>query len=172
MGHDALPRLATAAQLMLSGDVREFVVSGGRHDPPEYTGAAHAHRAMLGIGLSVDPDKLTVESESQNTHEQAVNVIGMALKKNWRNLLLVASPYHIPRAMLTFIQELVEQDATEKIRLIPVPASATRWSDSPDGMAKTRMQLIHDEFRKIDEYNEVAPFHVGVNYLNYWEQNG
>ena len=55
------------------------------------------------------PSKAIVhESLSQNTREQAIEIIKMAKLNGWNKLILVASHYHQYRAYLTFLKEVLK----------------------------------------------------------------
>lgn len=167
-GEDARPRLSVAAQVLASGGVRSVVLSGGLNRPPRWMGAESMAPLLMGAGVS--PSRITVEPESLNTREQAVNVIQVALRQDWHRLLIIASAYHTPRAHLTFVRRLNEIGEASEIHVLAVPASHTRWFEPPEGMDRTRIELLEEEFRKIEEYREhVATYQEGLEYLRAWE---
>lgn len=170
-GQDAAPRIAAGAELMRSMGCPKILLSGGVDGPKGVIGADRAKGKMMGYG--VNPGLIEIEVESQNTKEQAVNVINRLEDKPTQNLMLMASPYHAPRAFLTFLRELQARAMTHKVRLLCLPASQCKWSDKAEGSEETRLALYEDEFRKIEEYGpDVATYAEGVEYLSWWEQNG
>jgi uncharacterized SAM-binding protein YcdF (DUF218 family) len=169
-GEDAAARLATGVQLFASQAAPWLVLSGGRHEPPRSIGADALLSDVLGRGVA--PDRVLRDATSQNTHEQAVNVAEMAARYRWRRLLLVASPYHVPRAFLTFLAVLraTKQDTT--VRVIPVPCADVPWFQSPPGVTETRAALLAVEYAKIDAHQstgDVATYAQGLDYLKWWE---
>lgn len=167
-GEDVVPRADIALQLWKQGAAPGIVFSGGKQDPPRWVGAEAMRLDFLGRGVA--PDRIMVEDVSQNTREQAINVVAMAIEKEWKRLLLVASGYHLPRAFLTFLRALEDVDATETIRLVPVPASQSAWRLPPDGMEESRFALLDAEFAKVEEYIlDVARYRHGIEYLSFWE---
>ena len=58
-------------------------------------------------------EELVLESESRNTHENAVFTARLFKEHGWRSALLVTSGMHMPRALASF----------RKAGLDPVPAS-------------------------------------------------
>src|SRR5688500_9662290 len=91
-GDDAIPRINTAAGLMAQNGAPLVLVSGGLDDPPHIHGAHRLAGALMALGVA--PGCIMTEETSTNTYEQAQNVIGIAVEKGWRRLLLVASSYH------------------------------------------------------------------------------
>jgi hypothetical protein len=169
-GEDGMPRYRTAFHAFKMGLAPVIVLSGGKHDD-SHIDAKHAELALIGSPYGVSPDKLITESASQNTHEQAVNVIEMAQDKGWTKLLLIASAYHLPRAFLTFIHTLAIEGAN-LIRVVPVAAASTSWQCPPDGLELSRERLFQGEDDKIAQYQQaghVASYASGIAYLKRWE---
>lgn len=172
-GEDAEARGAVALELFRQGAAPVVVCSGGIQDPPRRLSGDAAGALLLARGLA--PDRILIEPASQNTREQAVNVLALAIANEWHRLLLVASPYHLPRAFLTFLKAIQEADglvphACDTIQLVAVPASQMPWWGSPPGTSALRLDLLADEYEKIHRYREhVAGYAEGLAYLRYWE---
>lgn len=170
-GEDAEARLQTAAGLMGHGDggARHVLLSCGKSDPPAVMSAKDAHKKALTLGLA--PGKVSLENESQNTHEQAVACLSFAAGREWKRIILIASPYHQYRAFLTFLAVLQRQGLDKAIQMISLPASHVPWSGKPEGVFHTRLELLEAEFAKCDEYGEhVATWREGIEYLTHWER--
>lgn len=175
MGEDAEVRLRTGLNLLAARGAPMLVLSGGRSEPPAVMDAKDGHRKLLGLG--VDPEFIRLEDQSQNTHEQAAHVVAIAVAEQWRNLLVVASPYHLPRAVLTFVAELKRRGLDRTIHVIGIPASDTqtvsngRWWQRVPGRHLYRVALLDDEAGKVDAYGEhVASYADGLEYLRFWEE--
>lgn len=167
-GEDANPRLALATQIMRQHGAHLVVLSGGKHEPPRWRGADALVPELLGAGVS--NDRILRETSSMNTRQQAVIIAQMAVEKGWKRLLLVASPYHVYRAFLTFLRALQEVGKDTEIQLLVAAASQSSWFKSPEGMDVSRLDLLSTELCKIEEYGEhVATYEEGLNYLAYWE---
>lgn len=167
---DGTTRLPAAVQLLRTGAAPFIVVSGGLDKPPHCITAEKMAGLLMGMG--VGPDRILLDSESKNTQEQARHVFRLAEQENWSRLLIVASPYHAPRAFLTFLKELQRIDKDRAVHVVMVPASQAPWFAKPDGLEVTRFDLLDDEFRKVDVYGEqghVASWDDGIEYLRYWE---
>jgi uncharacterized SAM-binding protein YcdF (DUF218 family) len=167
---DGEGRLDFALGLMAGGGADKLVLSGGRDRKPFSLTAHDLARAAIDRGM--DPSRLVLEAASQNTREQAVNVVAMAVEREWAQLLLVASPFHSYRAFLTFVQALRDAGMHEKIRVINAPASQLPWFKVPEGEHGDRLALLAGELNKIDTYHDVghvASYADGLEYLRYWE---
>lgn len=172
MGEDALPRLGTAVD-MLQQSVSDvpLVLTGALHEPPRLVGAEHGAAKALGLGVA--PDRVLVEPRAKNTHEQAVEVLKLAVANEWKRLALVASPYHLPRAFLTFLREVERCGLYDGLHLVPVPAAACPWWQAPAGMQMRRVDLLPVEYEKIVLYRtqgHVASYADGLAYLRRWEK--
>jgi hypothetical protein len=166
-GEDADARLEVTYQIFKQRAANTIVVTGGLQD--ESKKSADTLRHSL-IGKGVSPHVIVVDDEAKNTREQAVNVIDLAVRNDWKRLLLVASAYHCPRSYLTFLKRLKELDLEERIHISIVPASQSKWFGCPEGMNEERLDLLAREYAKIDTYEEhVARTDEGIDYLRYWE---
>jgi uncharacterized SAM-binding protein YcdF (DUF218 family) len=166
-GEDGIERSKVAVQLVRQEGAPFIVLSGGV-EGDSLKGAVSCQSFVMGQGVS--PTRIIVEKESTNTREQAVNVVKIAAEKEWRRLLIVASPYHAPRAMLTFLKALQEVGKEKEIQLIAVPASHLAWWKSPEGNKRTRLELLSGEMGKIAMYPEhISTYSDGLSYLHEWE---
>ena len=109
----ALRAIETARVYRLLGDPL-VIVSGGVNDKlpgaaPESEAYAIAVRA-----LGVPADRIVSESESHNTHEEAVVLKRMLAERRIERFVLVTSPLHMHRSLATFAAE----------GLYPVPSPA------------------------------------------------
>ena len=168
-GEDAGPRLAAGHELFKQGAAPFIVVTGGLADPPHLLSAGMLRNRLIGAG--VHDNRIIVDSESCHTRQQADTTISLAIEKQWQRLILVASPYHQPRACLTFLAALQKAGKSETIRLISIAANQTSQWTCPDGISITRDQLFTIELEKIERYRalgDVASYEDGLKYLEYW----
>ncbi len=110
------------------------------------------------------PEKvITMDEKALNTKEQAINVIKLAKEKKWSKLLVVTSPYHLLRAYLTFVKQLMEQDWQGIIIMQVVDLS---WQAIPSGRSKTAMQILAIEMEKLKKYQkDTATIREGIKYI-------
>src|SRR6185436_4582902 len=76
-------------------------------------------RRALAVENGVASDAIVLEKRSTNTHENVVYSSQIATAKGWRRILLVSSPYHMRRAVLTWRHAAPQID----IRATPVEQS-------------------------------------------------
>lgn len=111
----------------------------------------------------VDRRRIIMEDTSYNTKDQAVRVIALAVKKRWRTIILVASPYHQPRAFLTFLRQKRDQNWTGIIYNQPAMISL---GEIPSGRQQASSYYLKVEARKIAQYgDDVASIKQGLDYL-------
>ena len=92
------------------------------------------------------------EDRSQNTREQAVEVVRMAQERGWSKLILVASHEHQYRAYLTFLREVL--DTKSGITLYNAPARNLNWFE--DKGWGTRFQRLEAEVARIEKYTAMG----------------
>ena len=168
LGEDSEERLAVGIELLASGGAPEMFLSGGIENPPRQRSAAAMSPKLLGKGVA--PTAVYEDNEAQNTHEQAENLVAHAVEKDWHRIILVASPYHLPRAFLTVVKSLESAALLHEVHVIPIAASQTRWWRAPAGMDVPRIDLLDFDLAKCVEHpDHVATWQDGLDYLEYWE---
>jgi uncharacterized SAM-binding protein YcdF (DUF218 family) len=112
-------RIMRALRIYRAGKVPVILISGGGAYP------------LILIKLGVPRSALILETESRNTHENAVNTAVIFKAHGWRNGILVTSAGHMPRALAAF----------QRVGLSVVPAAAGIEAGPPqfDGCLDLRM---------------------------------
>lgn len=157
---DGFARVPFAARLYQEGWALKILVSGGADNAAYGSFPARKLVAKL-IKMGISSADIIVEADSQNTKEQAINVIALAKKNGWKKIILVASHYHQPRAFLTFLK--AASGAKSKLRIINAPARELSWFEkNPWGR---RIDLLESEMEKIERYkDDLASFKEGIIY--------
>ncbi|MBU1012545.1 MAG: YdcF family protein [Bacteroidetes bacterium] len=165
---DGLNRCSKAIELYNLGYAKTIVFSGG------ITNLAYGsvpfsevHPILINSGI---PDSSIIhENRSQNTREQALGVIKLAITNQWQSLILVASHYHQYRAYLTFLREVL--DSNNSLLLYNAPEKKLDWF-TETGWGK-RFDLLESEFDRMDKYetnNHLASFEEAIEYQKWKEQ--
>jgi uncharacterized SAM-binding protein YcdF (DUF218 family) len=109
--HSATDRLMAGIKLYKTGRAKKIMISSGSGKimNPDEKEALLIEQYLLDIGIPAED--LIIESESKNTHENAVNSAAI-LNKNYPNgqFILITSSLHMPRAKRCF--EKVDLDIT------------------------------------------------------------
>ena len=97
------PRDAKTAFLWRAGKAQTIIVSGGKLPWDPGSGQTEAKSvAELLHAYGVPSDAIIVESDSRDTHHNAVNTAALWRERHFRSGLLVTSATHMPRALATF----------------------------------------------------------------------
>lgn len=98
-------RVLYAAALYKQGAAPRILVSGGSFEKPapQSSPAEEAHQVLLMLG--VPSEAMWLETESRNTHENAVNSWEMLAPMGLNKVLLVTSASHMPRAVPLFREQ-------------------------------------------------------------------
>lgn len=146
---DGYNRLDWTIKLFQKGLAKRIVISGGYNNPLFSIPAEKMAERLIKRGIP--PERIILEKKSQQTYEQAVEVMKLAKEKKWKKIILVASQFHQARAFLTFLKAM--KDAKLKIHIFNAPVRGLSWFEKT-GLGLTRLQLLVEEFKKIDEYME------------------
>jgi uncharacterized SAM-binding protein YcdF (DUF218 family) len=117
-------RVLEAARLfdLLGGPL--VIASGGvtEHDPAAAPESIALQRALVSVGVA--SDRIVLESESKNTHDEAVVIKRMLAERGVTDFVLVTSPMHMTRSLRTF--------AREGMHPIPSPSQLVPDQTVPD----------------------------------------
>jgi len=80
------------------------------------------------VRAGVPAERVTLESSSKTTHEQALNLAPMIKERGWRHVIVVAPSVQMPRAVGSFAAQGVHV----------VPSEAPFHSDAPTGQTPSR----------------------------------
>jgi len=155
-------RVLYAAQLYKAGAAPLIILSGGNmsYSQARSTTPAQEMQAML-VDLGVPQEALVLQSQSQNTAEDAYFTSAILAEKQIRTVILVTSAAHMERALMMF--------ASPEISIIPAPTdynvtqrsweNLMRWDWKtilthvmPDGGNIARTNLILHEYLGIFFY--------------------
>lgn len=116
--HTTADRAWHAARLFHAGKAPIIVASGGTVWPvSDPTSAAACMRELL-EGLGVPTEAIVLEEESRNTRQNATHTVRVATERGIGDVLLVTSPWHMPRAVATF--------RAAGLPVVPAPSALAR----------------------------------------------
>lgn len=164
---DGKHRISKAIDLMNANYADYLVFSGGITN---YSYGSYPFKDLKdefhdkGLNFS----QLILEEKSQNTLEQAENVIKLSISNKWEKLILVATHDHQYRAYLTFLKQILINKSN--IILINSPARNLSWF-SQTGWG-TRYERLISEFEKIEIYqksNHLCSYSEAIEYQKWKE---
>jgi uncharacterized SAM-binding protein YcdF (DUF218 family)/glycosyltransferase involved in cell wall biosynthesis len=136
-------RVAAAVDLYKSGYARSLVFSSG------FRFVFHEAEVMrdLAVVNGVPPDAIVLEQAAANTHENVQFSAAILRQHGWRKILLVSSPYHMRRALLTW------RKAVPDVTVVPTPVARSLFY-LRDGRGPTLDQIrgIAQEYAAIVVY--------------------
>lgn len=148
---DGLNRYQQAVNLYKNNTASKIVFSGGIVD---YEYGSYPFEDVLPqiLKQGIPNEDVIHESKSLNTREQAVEIIRLAKKMNWKRLLLVASHEHQYRAYLTFLREII--DSNTNIILYNAPVRNMGWFKECEW--GKRLDRLEQEFIRIEKYSSLG----------------
>lgn len=165
---DGFFRFSKAVDLYNRGMAKKIVFSGNVIDK-DYGSYPFEEVKPFILEGGVPEKDLIHEDVSKNTRQQAVEIIKMALDKDWKKLALVASHEHQYRAYLTFLREVL--DTKSGIILYNAPVRNLNWFvDSGWGM---RFDRLEAEFERIERYTETGHLASAPEVIKYqkWKES-
>jgi len=164
---DGFSRVKKAIELFHNNWAPCIILSGGivNHSYGSY----HVRDLYpLLISGNIPGSSVIIEEKSQNTREQAIEIIALAKENHWKRLILVASHYHQFRAYLTFLKVMFDNGSD--VEIINAPSNQLDWFND-EGWGK-RYDLLVKEFEKIDEYIKSGHISTFVEAIEYqlWKE--
>jgi uncharacterized SAM-binding protein YcdF (DUF218 family) len=135
-------RTKSGARLLLAGEVRLLILTGGEPGPGD---SAESLRAVA-LGLGVPPEAIRMEQVSRSTHESMLAIWPILEQEGIRSLAVVTSPYHQRRAVWAARRTL------RGIEIVSRPADPAGWK--PSGWWKTRWnrRIVLGEYLRLTYY--------------------
>jgi uncharacterized SAM-binding protein YcdF (DUF218 family) len=166
---DRLDRVPTTLDLYKRGLAKKILITGnndligrGKRNDENDIHLDKIKEVFLKNGVPIK--SLIIDDRAFNTKDQAVNTIKTALKKEWRVILVVTSPYHILRAYLTFVRQALEQKWSGEIIMCK---DHLNWLQIPSGRSKNTLEMLTIELEKIKKYQpNISSLKEGLDYLN------
>jgi uncharacterized SAM-binding protein YcdF (DUF218 family) len=141
-GDPGYERTRSGARLVLSGQARLLILTGGEPGPGD---SAESLR-QVALGLGVPAEAIRMEQVSRSTRESMVAVQPILAREGIRTLAVVTSPYHQRRAAWT------ARRALSGVEIVSRPADPAAWR--PAGWWKTRSgrKIVVGEYLKTVYY--------------------
>jgi uncharacterized SAM-binding protein YcdF (DUF218 family) len=135
-------RIKTAVDLYRAGQAPRIIISSG------FVFAFKEAEVMRGLAVAsgVPPEAIVLETDAANTHENVLNTYAIVKQSGGRTILLVSSPYHMKRALLTW------KRAAPDIGVIPTPVAQSQFYAHDRGASLEQIRGILQEYLAIIDY--------------------
>jgi len=157
--------------IVLSGGVKGNPFRPDKDTNPDGGNIPAEEIQKIFLEQGIPEDKIILEDQSQNAPEQAENVIRLAKENSWQRIVLVASTWHQLRLFLTFVNQLIIQEA-EGIELINHPENTYPVDRLVPGRGKNTLEMIQEDLWRINRYPEdISRPAEGLKYLNRFQKD-
>ena len=133
-------RVEEGALLLLNGRAQYLILSGVNK-------GSDLKSILFKTGLNIDASKVILETNSTSTYENAVEAAKIIRHKNFKNIILVTSHYHIKRAFYTF-RKIIPSD----VKIYVHPVSSPNFDENIWWKNATSIGIIAFEFVKFYWY--------------------
>ena len=135
-------RVKQAVELYREGLAPRVIFSSG------YTFVFQEAEIMkeLAVGHGVPASAIILEQQAANTHENVRLVSAILDQHEWRSVLLVSSPYHMRRALLTW------RKVAPHIQVVPTPVLDGRFYNHETGASLAQVRGILHEYLSLLYY--------------------
>jgi uncharacterized SAM-binding protein YcdF (DUF218 family) len=150
--NDSSERLLETFDLLRAGTVKNAIISGGA---PSETRMKMLEARVLGdqlIAWGIAPERLIIEDQARNTHENAVYSAAIARERGWTQALVVTSAFHMPRAYGCFRAEMFAVDT--------MPVDFRSYASPYRGDVIPRAHYLNDSSEAIREWFGRAIYRV------------
>jgi uncharacterized SAM-binding protein YcdF (DUF218 family) len=135
-------RVKRAVDLFREGQAARMIFSTG------YVFAFQEAEVMkeLAVVHGVPASAIILETKAGNTYENVTAVREILERRGWRQILLVSSPYHMRRALLTW------RKVAPAITVVPAPVSGSQFYSHKHGASLEQIRGILQEYAAIVVY--------------------
>jgi uncharacterized SAM-binding protein YcdF (DUF218 family) len=135
-------RTATAARLVLSGQARLLILTGGERGPGDSAASLRDRAVSLGVPAA----RIRSEATSHSTREAMVALAPLLRAEGVRSAIVVTSPYHQRRATAA------ARRAWPGIAVSSRPASPAAWRPERWWSDAARRRVVIGEYLKLAYY--------------------
>jgi uncharacterized SAM-binding protein YcdF (DUF218 family) len=135
-------RVKQAVELYRQGKAERLIFSSG------YTFIFREAEIMQALAMSqgIPASAIVLETKAVNTHDNVLFVADILRKRGWKKILLVSSPYHMRRALLTWGK------TASDITVISTPVPDSQFYAHQWGASLEQIEGILQEYAAIAAY--------------------
>jgi uncharacterized SAM-binding protein YcdF (DUF218 family) len=135
-------RTKSGARLVLAGEARLLIVTGGEPGPGDSAESLRQEALRLGV----PPEAIRMEQVSTSTHESLLAVREILERENVRRLVVVTSPYHQRRAVWAARRTLTG------VEIVSRPADPSTWRPAGWWKSAWNRRIVLGEYAKLAYY--------------------
>lgn len=135
-------RTTAAAALVLSGQARLLILTGGEPGPGD-SALSLRNRA---VALGVSGERIRLETQSRSTREAVLAVEPLLRREGLRAVALTTSPYHQRRTYLA------ARKAWPGVAIVNRPADPSAWSPRSWYSSGPSRRIVVSEYAKLVYY--------------------
>ena len=158
-------RLMGTVALYRSGRVNRVIVSGGVDDPQADNLPAASMKEYL-ISKGIPAEAIELDGQSKFTHDHPIYVNSIVKRQGFTDLIVITSGYHLLRAYLRFLHELLSQDHPYILYGYPVGTIESWFQKSPTEGRYRICNFYCDELTKIRTFKDLASFDEAWKYIH------
>lgn len=167
---DTALRVEATSKLYQDKKISRVIVTGGVNEPELDRLPAELMKQRL-ISMGIPENRIEVEEKSLNTFDHAVFVSEMALERDFTELLIITSGYHLLRAYLTFLKQVLIRNRPFTIYGYSAGSASSWFRKSPTEGRYRVLLFFFEELRKIETYkHDLASIVEAEKYLNSLKQ--
>jgi uncharacterized SAM-binding protein YcdF (DUF218 family) len=135
-------RVAAAVDLYRAGHASHIVLSSGFR----FVFQEAEVMKNLAVANGVPADAILLEEAATNTRENVVLTGAILRERGWKHILLVSSPYHMKRALLTW------RRSAPDVAVVPTPVAQSQFYFHERGPSLEQIRGIVHEYAAIVAY--------------------
>ncbi len=157
---DRFHRVSKVAELYHAG-LAPFVVVTSSADDWDYGSLPSRKLVPELVKLGIKEVNIIAEETAAHTRAEADSTLRMAKEKGWTSLILVTTPYHQYRALLTWIKALNDNDVNIELFMGTTQTFPEFKEESEDETLQREMERI----KLYQDKGDVASWKEGEDYL-------
>ena len=162
-----------AARFLLNNSVSSKILILQTKAKSGYPGFAEWSHQLQELGLPMrEIEGIKIEETAGiNTLVESEALIRFAKQQGYSSLFVVSPPFHLLRAFMTAVTVAIKE--YPELLIYSYPGVTLPWQEevahSQGALRATRCDLIHEEFERIDKYQnkgDLASYKQVLSYLN------
>jgi uncharacterized SAM-binding protein YcdF (DUF218 family) len=162
---DTTLRLETTLVLFQKKIINYVIVSGGVEENSALDELPANQMRRFLIDKGIPSEAIDMDEKSVTTHEHPIQVLDIAKKKGFTELMIITSRHHLVRAYLRFLGFLMEENLPIRLYGYPAGTFGSLFQRIPKRGSYRMKILLIQELTKIRTYHGLASFEEAFAFL-------